>query len=139
MNKFIKHWRLVSLVLGIIVVLWVLYLLRTVVLPFAVGLYLPVSTMTPIFCGGLIRWYVEKRYVNDPDELAARREGGILFGSGLIGGQGLLSVIVAGWAFFVAKPEGVGLVWPSGVGELISFVVFLGLGFLLLRRTRGKK
>ena len=39
-NMLIKHWRLVSLVLGIIVVLWVLYLLRTVALPFASGLVL---------------------------------------------------------------------------------------------------
>ena len=39
-NTFIKHWRLVSLALGIIIVLWVLYLFRTVVLPFATGLVL---------------------------------------------------------------------------------------------------
>lgn len=39
-NIFVRHWRLVSLVLGIIIVLWVLYVLRTVVLPFAVGLVL---------------------------------------------------------------------------------------------------
>ncbi len=39
-NIFVKHWRLVSLVLGIIAALWVLYLLRTVMLPFAVGLVL---------------------------------------------------------------------------------------------------
>jgi predicted PurR-regulated permease PerM len=39
-NILIKHWRLVSLILGIIIVLWVLYLLRTVVLPFATGLVL---------------------------------------------------------------------------------------------------
>ncbi|MDD5127159.1 MAG: AI-2E family transporter [Dehalococcoidales bacterium] len=33
-----KHWRLVAVLLGIIILLWVLYLLRTVVLPFAIGL-----------------------------------------------------------------------------------------------------
>lgn len=37
-NYFGKHWRLVSLVLGIIVFIYILYLLRTVILPFAVGL-----------------------------------------------------------------------------------------------------
>jgi len=35
-----KHWRLVALVLGIIIVLWVLYLLRTAILPFVLGLVL---------------------------------------------------------------------------------------------------
>ncbi len=39
-NIFVKRWRLVVLVPGIIVVLWVLYLLRTVMLPFATGLVL---------------------------------------------------------------------------------------------------
>jgi len=35
-----KHWRLVSLVLGIIIVFWVLYLLRTAIFPFVIGLVL---------------------------------------------------------------------------------------------------
>jgi len=39
-NVVVKHWRLVALGLGIIIVLWILYLLRTVVLPFAIGLVL---------------------------------------------------------------------------------------------------
>jgi predicted PurR-regulated permease PerM len=39
-DTFAKHWRLVSLVLGIIIGLWVLYLLRAVALPFAIGLVL---------------------------------------------------------------------------------------------------
>ena len=39
-NALGKHWRLASVVLGIIVLLLVLYWLRTVVLPFAIGLVL---------------------------------------------------------------------------------------------------
>ena len=39
-NVLVKHWRLVALVLGIIVLLWVLYLWRTFILPFAIGLIL---------------------------------------------------------------------------------------------------
>ncbi len=39
-NVVVKHWRLVSLALGIIIFFWILYLLRTVILPFAVGLVL---------------------------------------------------------------------------------------------------
>ncbi|MFC1942369.1 AI-2E family transporter [Chloroflexota bacterium] len=37
---FIKHWRMISLVLCGIIVLWVLYLLRNVILPFGIGLVL---------------------------------------------------------------------------------------------------
>lgn len=39
-NVLAKHWRLVALILGIIILLWVLYLWRTFVLPFAIGLIL---------------------------------------------------------------------------------------------------
>ena len=37
---FTKHWRLVLLILGIILLIWVLYALKTVILPFAAGLVL---------------------------------------------------------------------------------------------------
>src|SRR4029434_2519476 len=30
-------------------------------LPFAVGSYLPIATTAPIFCGGLVRWWVERK------------------------------------------------------------------------------
>jgi len=47
-NILSKHWRLVVLVLGIILVFWVLYLLRTVILPFAIGLVLAYLLMPVI-------------------------------------------------------------------------------------------
>lgn len=37
---FRRHWRLISFLLGLIIVFWLLYALRSVVLPFAVGLVL---------------------------------------------------------------------------------------------------
>ncbi|MFC1970955.1 AI-2E family transporter [Chloroflexota bacterium] len=48
-NTLIKHWRLATLVLGIIIVLWLLYLMRTVVLPFTIGLILAYLMMPVIF------------------------------------------------------------------------------------------
>ena len=105
-------------------------------LPFAVGLYLPVSTMTPIFVGGLIRHYIERRYRDNEKELGERRERGILFCSGLIGGEGLLGVGIALYALNWGKPEGLGVSWPDGIGELISLAIFGLLGAVLYRRTR---
>ncbi|UCE23420.1 MAG: oligopeptide transporter, OPT family [Candidatus Zixiibacteriota bacterium] len=107
-------------------------------LPFAVGLYLPVSTMTPIFVGGCIRYFIEKKHQGDTRTLEARCERGILFSSGLIGGEGLLSVGIALYAFYWGKPQGLGIVWPSPWGELFSLVIFGLLGFLLLKRTKLK-
>ena len=53
-NILSKHWRLASLVLGIIIVFWVLYLLRMAIMPFILGLVL-VYLLMPI-----ISW-IEKK------------------------------------------------------------------------------
>lgn len=101
-------------------------------LPFAVGLYLPVSTMTPIFAGGLIRAAVDKRYKDkseNPD-----RDRGVLLSSGFIGGEGLIGVGLAAWTYFVAKPEGIGDAWAGGFSGWISLLLFAGLGWVLWRR-----
>jgi putative OPT family oligopeptide transporter len=111
-------------------------LLRLPSLPFAVGLYLPVSTMTPIFVGGCIRRFIEKRHQHNEAELNQRREKGILFGSGLIAGEGLLGVGIALYAFFLGKPKGVGQILPGTLGDILSLAIFSLLGYLLFRRTR---
>jgi hypothetical protein len=91
--------------------------------------------MMPIFVGGCIRKFVEHRYAGNPEELSRRRERGILFSSGLIGGEGLLGVGVALYAFYFNKPTGIGLVWPEPWAEIVALAVFAALGFLLFRRT----
>ena len=63
------------------------------VLAFAVGVYLPLSTMGAVFLGGLLRWVLARK---QPEESAeSRREKGVLFGSGLVGGGGLTGVLLA--------------------------------------------
>ena len=125
---------LVGAGLGVIIELF-----RLPSLPFAVGLYLPVSTMTPIFFGGLIRKYIESRYHGNESELDQRRENGILFSSGLIGGEGLMGVGIALYAFYFGKPAGIGLDWPAPLGEIVSFALFLGLGWLLYSRASSSR
>ena len=46
-------------------------------LPFAVGVYLPVSTMATVFAGGLLRWVVE-RFARGDDKKVRRRDQGVL-------------------------------------------------------------
>lgn len=58
-NVLVKHWRLVTVLLGIIVLLWVLYLLRTVLLPFALGMALA-YVFSPAVTG-LERWLPPRR------------------------------------------------------------------------------
>jgi putative OPT family oligopeptide transporter len=60
-------------------------------LPFAVGLYLPLASLMPIFVGGLIRRLVDSRRPAEAKETDA----GILAASGMIAGEGLVGVAIA--------------------------------------------
>lgn len=118
-------WELV--LLGVAIAL-VLELSGVPSLPFAVGVYLPLSSSTPIFVGGLVRWFV--------DRMSRRRaaEGdtspGVLFSSGLIAGGSIAGILVAvssyatpGWATIGEKTLGS---WATGDGAaLVPFGVLV--------------
>ncbi|MCP3963520.1 MAG: oligopeptide transporter, OPT family [bacterium] len=112
----------------------VVELLRIPSLPFAVGVYLPVATMVPVFFGGLLRHFAEKT-ADSAEVVNERRERGVLFGSGLVGGEGLLGVGIAGVAFFTKeRPEGIGYDWAGPFGPLLAaatLAVLMGCFWLL--------
>jgi putative OPT family oligopeptide transporter len=60
-------------------------------LAFAVGIYLPLGTLTPIFVGGIVRHFVEKKREGKKSESDA----GVLVASGMIAGEGLAGVAIA--------------------------------------------
>jgi putative OPT family oligopeptide transporter len=60
-------------------------------LAFAVGIYLPLGSLTPIFVGGLVRRLVESRQRGP----AAESDPGVLASSGMIAGEGLAGVAIA--------------------------------------------
>ena len=132
-------WALVAIGAGIAIVCEVF---RIPSLPFAVGVYLPVSTMTPIFVGGLIRLWMERKARNE-QEAADRRERGVLLGSGFVGGEGLLGVGIALVAVAKSRrPEGIGTEWLGSevvamlVG-LAAFAIFITWFFRMVRGSRG--
>lgn len=111
-------WVLVGI--GVVIAL-VAEILRIPSLPFAVGVYLPVSTMVTVFLGGLLRMGME-RSSGSLDKASSRRERGVLFGSGLVGGEGLMGVGIATVAFSAgAAPEGIGYDWAKPVACLVRF------------------
>ena len=63
-------------------------------LAFAIGVYLPLASMAPIYVGGCVRQWVERRRAAAPGVEEADR--GILAASGLVAGEGLAGVLVAG-------------------------------------------
>jgi putative OPT family oligopeptide transporter len=73
-------------------------------LAFAVGVYLPLSSSSPIFIGGLIRWGVDRclrKKLKDKklteDELVAEtdKSPGVLMASGYIAGGALAAIVIA--------------------------------------------
>lgn len=73
-------------------------------LAFAVGVYLPLSTSTPIFIGGMIRWLVDrwlrKRYADrnlTEEQFVAEtdKSPGVLMASGYIAGGAIAGIVIA--------------------------------------------
>jgi putative OPT family oligopeptide transporter len=129
-------WGLVAIGAGIAVVI---ELLKIPSLPFAVGVYLPVATMTPIFFGGMLRLWLE-RSASDKQQESDRRDRGVLLGSGFVGGEGLLGVAIAGVAFWQgARPAGFGTGWlgPDWLVNLAGFAFFVLFATWFVRRVRA--
>ena len=102
-------------------------------LPFAVGMYLPLYTMTPVFIGGMIRHYVEKKYGTDKDKIERGKDQGILLGSGFIAGEGLMGVLIAIIAVIITKtPKYLETIYPTEwMGQVVSALVFALLGWFI--------
>jgi len=111
-------------------------ILRVPVLPFAVGLYLPIHLSVPMMIGGLVRgWFEQKESRAAFGKQSQAIEQGILYSSGLIAGEGMMGITLAVLALISVKDG-------STLGDLIdvSHVVTLGnaggmLAFLLLTGT----
>lgn len=108
-------------------------ILRIPVLPFAVGLYLPIHLSTPMVVGGLIRFWCEKK--QDEEEREQMTENGILYSSGLIAGEGLIGILLAVLAIFPTEGKSIGD-RIAEAGESVNFGNWGGLiGFALLSYT----
>jgi hypothetical protein len=122
-------------------------------LAFAVGVYLPLSSSTPILCGGLVRWFVDRRraegmrargiHMNEA-QLAADsdRSPGVLMASGYIAGGAISGIVIAFLAGFAAKFDANMSAWsaahnPFFGGELADALALLPFAFIvvLLLRT----
>ncbi|MBO7148791.1 MAG: oligopeptide transporter, OPT family [Clostridia bacterium] len=69
------------------------------VLPFAIGVYLPVQLNACVMVGGLVRLGLDKLKRDDGDKKAIVNDG-ILFCSGMIAGEGLVGILLALLAVF---------------------------------------
>jgi putative OPT family oligopeptide transporter len=60
-------------------------------LSFAVGIYLPLGTLAPVFVGGIVRRMVDAKRTGKPTD----SDPGVLAASGMIAGEGLIGVLIA--------------------------------------------
>jgi len=111
-------------------------------LSFAVGSYLPIATTAPIFAGGLVRWWVERKTgAAQESEVSS----GTLFSSGLIAGGSIAGILFAvlvgtGW---IGPFQSVGDLLPvlhgeTVVGQLASAMLFLALAVIVSRMAMRK-
>lgn len=101
------------------------------VLPVAIGLYLPFELSASILVGGILR-YVSSRKKKDA-------EGGILFCSGLIAGEGLMGIVLALLAVF-GKSEKIDLShWlDTGIFGAAALVFVIAACILISAREKKK-
>ena len=111
-------------------------------LSFAVGAYLPIATTAPIFIGGLVRWWVERKTGEKSD---SDLSSGTLFSSGLIAGgslAGILYAILVG-ADWLRPFQVVGEMLPAlrgeePFGQIAGAVLFFVLAVILARFAQRK-
>jgi hypothetical protein len=111
-------------------------------------MYLPLETTFAIFTGGLIRWFVDrqakKRAYNDAQSTRVENAG-VLTASGLIAGEALMGLGVAGvvaWLAATAEP-GVAIQFPqisgfTSIAPWLAIPVMLFLAFYLIFRPLSK-
>ena len=108
----------------------ILALLGVPVLPFALGMFIPLSLNTPLLVGGAISWLVSKKKESDGEEAEqkaqARQEKGTLIASGFIAGGALMGVVSAivkfcGADWYLADWAG------SSPAELVGIAAYIAL------------
>ena len=136
-----------NLVLTGVFIAIVVEVLGIPVLPFAIGLYLPIYLSVPMILGGLLRWYLEKRKYSSEKEKNDVVQSGVLYSSGLIAGEGIVGIILAVLAVI---PSGAGYVSDvidlgakgisiGSIGGLICFALLLGTLYLFAVKDQKKK
>ena len=103
-------------------------------LAFAIGVYLPLSTMAALYVGGCVRGLVERvtrtrgRAESDP---------GILAASGLVAGEGLAGILVAALVAANLAPKEMEPVLRGLPGEMAAVSVILLVCYFLYRGGRS--
>jgi len=103
-------------------------------LAFAIGVYLPLGTMAPLYVGGCVRALAERGHRARPE---GEHDPGILAASGLVAGEGLAGVLVAGLVAAGLAPKSMDPRIAGLVGDLVALAVAAAVCLFLLRGGRS--
>ena len=102
-------------------------------LAFAIGVYLPLASMAPIFVGGCARGLVERARGG---AAPAGTDAGVLAASGLVAGEGLAGVLVAGLVALGIAPKARPPLAGGLPGEALTAVLIILVCTFLVRAGR---
>ena len=122
-------YELIGIGIAIGLCMWVL---NVPILPFALGVYLPLSLTTGMMVGGIVKAYVNRK----SSEEAATSHQGILLASGLVGGDACIGIVIALLAISGVLPTDVSSLTPNWV----AFLAFAALAgwFTVFSLKKGK-
>ncbi|WP_132999177.1 OPT family oligopeptide transporter [Luteimonas arsenica] len=109
---------------------------RVPVLAAAIGIYLPLELMVPIFLGGLLAHLVERRHRIDRSDEAARdriHRPGTLFAAGLITGEALMGIAIAVPIVVTKRADVLALPDYLHFNQVVGLAVLAVVGWLLYR------
>ena len=133
-------WTLVFI--GVFIAL-VVELLGIPVLPFAIGLYLPIELSSCIMIGGILRWALEKKKYKSGEQKESAISNGVLCCAGMIAGEGLIGILLA--VFAVVKVNGrslaeyIDLSGSVNLGQIGALVVLALVILSILKFTIWNK
>ena len=105
-------------------------------LAFAIGVYLPLASMAPLYVGGCVRALVERGRGPLPE---GRSDPGILAASGLVAGEGLAGVAVAGLVAAGLAPKAMDPRIGGIAGQLVAAAIALAVCAFMLRGGRATR
>jgi putative OPT family oligopeptide transporter len=105
-------------------------------LAFAIGVYLPLGTMSAIFLGGCVRALSDGASPERPP--AADADAGILAASGLVAGEGLAGVLVAGLVAAQVVPRSMTPRLDGVSGEVTVLALLVAVSQFVYRAARSR-
>ncbi|WP_044567706.1 OPT family oligopeptide transporter [Anaerococcus provencensis] len=115
-------------------------LLGISVLPFAIGLYLPLNTSLGIMFGGAVRLIVDKFKADEESKKNAQTKG-TLYSAGLIAGEGIMGIILAIFAIIPSHgktlADAINISDKFSLPQEVSIVLFFGLAILIYAKAKS--